>query len=155
MTKKIIGLLFLISISTVMLSFFGCGGMPKTVYDQPIVPSGYWELVWAEPKMIMTDSLFILIRSDWVDSIYTQTETPMSKDRIASLEFEVSEQSCFVSVNLHRGTHQDILLPLIAKQMPKGWYKLTPSVELLNRYDGPLMLRSRACGEMKMVWLVK
>ena len=142
-------------IATLILLLSGCGGLPKTVYDQPVVPGGYWELVWAEPKMVMTDSLFILIRSDWVDSVYTETDQPMSRDRIASLEFEVSDQSCFVSVNLHRGTNEDILLPLIAKQMPKGWYKLTPSTNLKSQYPGPLMLRSRACGQMNMVWLVK
>jgi len=136
---------FLIYVGLLLVLFTGCIKRPA-VYDKPEVAEGIWEKAWVDPEMIMTDSLFTLIRSDRIDSFYV--DDPFSLAGIKSLEFSVSDTTCFVYVKLEndaRGT----ITPLLSHNLPAGYYKLTPT----KKAGEILKLRADICGEKKTVFI--
>lgn len=107
----------------IVLIVSGCG-KPAPFGQQGGQPAnGHWEMVWAEPKVVASDTLFTLLRSDWVDSFYV-AQSGNQRNHVPTLSFFVDANDCFVSANLIDGS-QSIIQPLIALNLPYGYYKLT------------------------------
>ena len=118
----------------------------SAVYNQPEIAEGIWEKAWVDPEIIMSDSLFTLIRSDRVDSFYVNN--PLSATGIKSLEFTISDSICFVYVKLENDV-QGTITPLLAHKFPAGFYKLTPT----KKAGEILKLRADICGDKKLVFI--
>ncbi len=136
---------FLLFLSIFIILVSGCIKRPA-VYNQPEIAEGIWEKAWVDPEIIMSDSLFTLIRSDRVDSFYV--DDPFSLSGIKSLEFSVTDSVCFVYVKLENDV-QGTITPLIANKFPAGFYKLTPT-----KIAGEILkLRADVCGIKKTVFI--
>ena len=123
----------------------GCIKRPA-VYDKPEIAEGIWEKAWVDPVIIMSDSLFTLIRSDRIDSFYV--DDPFSAVGIKSLEFTIPDSICFVYVKLENDFNGTIT-PLLAHKLNAGYYKLTPT----KKAGEILKLRADICGEKKTVFI--
>lgn len=127
----------------------GCGKRQTVIYDQPeISPSGYWEKAWVEPKIVISDSLFTLIRSDFVDSFYVEEPPDLKQPVAPSLFMPVLQTDCFVVANLldDRG---EVVRPLIAQKMRYGYYQLTINEAALDPTvtgGGMLYVKVNYCG---------
>ena len=143
-------LVVLLAVVTLLLLAVGCGG-PKTTYDQPVVPAGYYETAWVEPQIVLSDSIFTLIRAARVDSIYVQGEDG-SAPWSPSLEFVVPTDTCFVSMVLQFLEGNRPPIPLIVRYLPKGNYKLTVTEPLKfgdTLYTESYQVRGSVCGVRK------
>ena len=136
-------LILLIIVSVLFIP--GCVKRPA-VYNQPEIAEGIWEKAWVDPEIIMSDSLFTLIRSDRVDSFYV--DNPLSATGIKSLEFTISDSVCFVYVKLENDA-QGTITPLLAHKFPAGFYKLTPTIKA----GEILKLRADICGDKRIVFI--
>lgn len=136
---------FLFLTGLLILFVSGCIKRPA-VYNQPEIAKGIWEKAWVDPEIIMSDSLFTLIRSDRVDSFYINN--PLSATGIKSLEFTISDSICFVYVKLENDV-QGTITPLLAHKFPAGFYKLTPT----KKAGEILKLRADICGDKKLVFI--
>lgn len=129
--------------------FAGCQQPPEPAYDQPTVPRGYYDVVWVEPQIVYADSLYTIIRADRKDSVFVRTNEVNSKAWAPALEFSVRADTCFASITLHflEGTRTD--MPLMARYLRKGYYKLTMNDPLKfgeEFYRGSYILRGTVCG---------
>ncbi len=154
-------LLASLTVSVVALTMIlpgGCSRPPQPVYDLPVVPSGYWETAWVEPRIIMADSVFTLIRADRVDSIWVELNRQQPPNESPAIEFAVPTDSCFVAVNLAVANHRGIAYPLIARSFPRGNYKLSLNLPLtLEEFPprGALEFRANVCGTMKVIPVIR
>ncbi len=149
----------LLLVMTVLLVIGGCGLKPRpTVYDEPTVPYAYWETAWVEPRIVLADSVFTLIRADRVDSIFVQVDPENPPHEPPTIEFAVPAESCFVSVNLALASHRGIAYPLIARFLRRGNYKLTVN-QPINLDEFPsreaIELRANICGVPKVVPVIR
>lgn len=113
--------------------------------------SGHFELAWVEPKILLSDSLFTLIRAERLDSFFV-AEAGYGTDRVAtSLVFEIVDLGCFVRIGLFEpgGT---MVYSFVAQKLPKGVYKF--KFDRL-RYAAPLLdapyyyLTADYCGQIQ------
>lgn len=117
-------------------------------YNQPELPSSdHWEIIWAEPRVLLSDSLYTLIRSDWIDSIQVEG-APQPFSRLAtSVHFEVDVEDCFVAANLldERGS---LIRPLLVQTFRRGHYKISLDFSRLDQsiIGGSLFLDVEYCG---------
>lgn len=135
--------------AALLLSVAGCVRKPAIVYDQPeVAPSGYYEKAWIDPKIIFSDSLYTLIRADRVDSFYVN-EPPNPNEEVASaITFQVRQDNCFTTVNL-MDNQSRILSPLLAQNLPRGFYKVTCNVSRISSglsSSGVYFLKAEYCG---------
>jgi hypothetical protein len=134
-----------------ILLLIGCGGPPVT-YDQPVVPMGYYETAWVEPQIVRSDSIFTLIRSARVDSLYVEGAEVRALSSPA-LEFVIPTDTCFVSMVLQFLESDRNPIPLIVQYLPKGTYKLTITDPLKfgdTLYLDSYQVRGSVCGVRKM-----
>ncbi len=142
-------LLLLAAIILITLVISGCQRPPDPVYDQPAVTRGYYDVVWVEPQIIYADSLYTIIRADRKDSIFVRTDDVNPAAYAPSLEFIVREDTCFATVTLFflEGTRPD--MPLMARYLRRGYYKVTMNDPLKfgdEFYRGSYILRGSVCG---------
>ena len=92
-----------LSFMVVLMSMSGCGKRQTVVYNLPEVhEGGYYEKAWVEPEIIYSDTLYTIIRADWVDSFYVdRSENPL-KALVPSLEFYVGQTECFTWISSGR-----------------------------------------------------
>ena len=138
-----------LSFMVVLMSMSGCGKRQTVVYNLPEVhEGGYYEKAWVEPEIIYSDTLYTIIRADWVDSFYVdRSENPL-KALVPSLEFYVDQTECFTWINL-LDDQRRIIKPLLAKNLGRGFYKITCSPERVNIYDSPsgvFFIKADFCG---------
>ncbi|MCH7948638.1 MAG: hypothetical protein IIC66_12660, partial [candidate division Zixibacteria bacterium] len=106
-----------------IIALAGCG--KKTLYNMPAVDqTGYYETAWIDPSVVLEDEWYTLLRSDRVDSFYVEIKPGDNKPLAPSVEFKVSQFECLTSVNLMNG-RQEIIRPLLVKNLKFGYYKLT------------------------------
>lgn len=126
----------------------GCGG-PAMIYDQPEAgSSGRWETAWIDPQILLTDSVFTLIRAEKVDSFYVGNTGKLPTSESPSIEFRVTSSDCFTAVNL-MDSHARVKLPVLARNLSPGYYKLTLDFHLLSAAEyppGDYALKLDACG---------
>ncbi|MDH4158491.1 MAG: hypothetical protein OEW00_14575 [candidate division Zixibacteria bacterium] len=121
--RKILAFVLLVLVS-------GCARRP-VVYNQPELPSGgYYDLVWVEPSIVMSDSLFTLIGARRIDSIYVKDGTRLLSTAPQSGWFRVGSDSCFASINL-LDSKSRVLRPLLARNLGRAYYKFTINPSIL------------------------
>ncbi len=135
----------LLMCTSVMLFIFGCGKRQI----RPEVPSGErFEIAWVEPQIVLSDSLFTLIKAERIDSFYVDQPTGLSSTAVPSVTFHITDDNCFTSVNL-LGPAGDVITPLLARNLSRGHYKLTVDWNRLPRGHYPYSyysLKAEYCG---------
>jgi hypothetical protein len=113
----------------------------------PEVPDGpRYEIAWIDPQIVLTDSLFTLIRAERIDSFYVDRPTG-GTSTAPSVVFHIVDVNCFTSVNL-LGPTGDVIKPLLAKNLRRGHYKLTVDWNRFPREHYPVIsysLRAEFC----------
>ena len=129
------------------IAFSGCG--KKTLYNMPAVEErGYYETAWIDPAVVLEDEWYTLLRSDRVDSFYVEIKPGENLQMAPAIEFQVSQFECLTYVNLMNG-RQEIIRPLLVKNLKFGYYKLTFNIGRLKREEipaGDYFLKAEYCG---------
>jgi len=140
---------FLLSgaVLVVLLNLTGCFRQDPS--QQLPDEAGHYELAWVEPKILLSDSLFTLIRAERLDSFFV-AEAGFGDNRIAtSLVFETVGPDCFVRIGLLEPGGA-LVHSFVAQKLPKGVYKF--KFDQL-RYAAPLLnapyyyLTTEYCGQ--------
>lgn len=138
--------------AAILLFLFGCGKRQTVVYDQPELPrGGHWETAWIDPQLILTDTLFTLIRTERIDSFYVDEPLPLDLQPTA-IHFQVDASECFVAVSI-TDSHGSILQPVIAQTLAQGYYKFTLFPHQLDprfRTAVGLSLKAFYCGRTRL-----
>ncbi|HEX2896423.1 MAG TPA: hypothetical protein VHP63_00040 [candidate division Zixibacteria bacterium] len=129
------------------LILFGCGS--KSIYNQPgSENSGYYETAWIDPKVVLEDPWYTLMKSHRVDSFYVSSDKDNPNPSTKSIKLEIKNYECLAVVNLLDGNSQ-VVRPLMAKTLGPGYYKLTVnSGQLLKEKlpPGNYYLKAEYCG---------
>ena len=131
------------------LVVFGCG--KRQTFDRfgtEISEGGYFETAWIDPQVVISDSLFTLIRAERIDSFYVDRPAYPVSATITSLTFHVDEQSCLTTVNLLNAAGE-VIKPLLVRNLRPGYYKLTVDLSRFpqDRYpDTHFYLKADYCG---------
>jgi len=137
----------LILIISLLSVFSGCG--PKRVYNQPSAENpGYYETAWVDPKVVLEDPWFSLVRSPRVDSFFVASAKDDPSPSTHSIKFEIKNYECLAIVNLVNG-RSAVVRPLLAKNLGPGYYKLTLNVGQLTKEKLPTdnyYLKAEYCG---------
>ena len=108
-----------------LIIFGGCIKRQDVVYDQPeIGQSGYYEKAWVDPTIILSDSLYTLIRSDRVDSFYVDQPPDPLEGVAPAVVFQVRQADCFTTVSL-LDDRSRVIRPLLSRNLRRGFYKIT------------------------------
>jgi hypothetical protein len=125
----------------------GCGG--GTVYNQPGSESGgYYETAWIDPKVVLEDPWYSLLRSHRVDSFFVDASEASSMPANRSIRLVIKSYECLATVNLLNGQSK-VVRPLLAKNLGPGFYKLTINVGELKKLKLPTdnyYLKADYCG---------
>ena len=131
----------------ILIAIVGCG--KKTLYNMPAVEqTGYYETAWIDPAVVLEDEWYTLLRSDRVDSFYVKIKPGENLPMAPAIEFQVSQFECLTYVNLMNG-RQEIIRPLLVKNLGYGYYKLTFNIGRLKREEmpaGDYFLKAEYCG---------
>ena len=139
-------------VAGLLVCLIGCGKRQTVVYDQPELPrGGHWETAWVDPQLLLTDTLFTLIRTERIDSFYVDEPLPLELQPTA-IHFQVDATECFVAVSIvdDRGS---ILKPLIAQTLATGYYKFTLFPHQLDprlRAATGLFIKAFYCGDTRL-----
>jgi len=131
------------------LVVFGCS--KRQTFDRfgtEISEGGYFETAWIDPQIVVSDSLFTLIRAKRVDSFYVNRPAYPVSATITSLTFHVDEQSCLTTVNLLNAAGE-VVKPLLVRNLSPGYYKLTVDLSRLppeRHPDTHFYLKADYCG---------
>ena len=132
-----------------LLMASGCGKRQSIIYDQPeLAQSGYYEKAWVDPVIIFSDSLYTLIRSDRVDSFYVDQPNDPFEQMSPSIMFHISQENCFTTVSL-LGNQSQVVRPLLARDLPRGYYKVTCNISRISEGLSPTgiyFLKAVFCG---------
>lgn len=122
-----------------LLAVWGCG---KRQVHPEVPGGGHYEIAWVEPQVLVSDSLYTLIRAERIDSFYVGQPSDFSSTEAPSVMFHVTDDECFTSVNLLNSTGE-VIKPLLVKNLPSGFYKLTFHLSGLS--EGNFYLRVDYC----------
>lgn len=135
--------IYLLVMMAAVLIWTGCGGPFRRGGDDR--PSINYEVAWVDPQIIVSDSLYTLIRAERIDSFVVDRPVRAGGPTVA---FEVNTLGCKVAINLHESGGA-FLQPILVEQLPPGFYKLTLNPTL---YDSELLpggkysIRADVCG---------
>ena len=125
----------------------GCGG--AKLYDRPSpISGGYYEVAWIDPEIILTDTLYTLIRSDRIVSLYNDKPDPY-KSLAPTISFRISSENCPTSINIF-DSRSRLLIPLIVKNLRAGFYKMTFNADRLTddlARSPSYLLKADFCGQ--------
>lgn len=131
----------------------GCQSNHRTrQVNQPPVPKGSvaggeYELVWANPQIILADTVCTLIRASRIDSLPVDKRFP-SANSLPSVEFEIPASGCTVSAVLTNAAGA-ITRTLLFRQLGRGSYRLSPERSLVTGLVGTKsVIVVRFCGQM-------
>ena len=130
-----------------VVTLSGCGGGKQIRFGEQTDRSELFDVVWVEPRIVLSDSLITLLRSERVDTLQADSRTS-SQSPAASIDFEVSKYACDVDIDL-LDERQNILRPLLVQNLAPGFYRLTFQPERLQEPSLPLgeyFLQVRYCG---------
>ncbi len=132
---------------TASLMYLGCG--PKPVYNQPAGENqGYYETAWIDPKVLLEDPWYTLLRSHRVDSFLVSSPQENPNLSTRSVRFEIKNYECLAIVTLLNG-RSEVVRPLLANNLGPGYYKLTLNVGQLMKGKLPpdnYYLKAEYCG---------
>jgi len=115
------------------LMIIGCAKRQTVAFDLPSVPTdGYYEVAWVEPEIIVSDSLFTLIRAEKIDSIFIEGTPPNNESTDKSISFKINRQFCKLQFRLINSTGQ-ILKELWYRDLTFGYYKVNITPSRINR----------------------
>ena len=115
----------------ILPALVGCG--PKAVYDQPgSEEKGYFETAWIDPKVVLEDPWYSLMRSHRIDSFYVAGPADNPNPANRSVRFDIKNYECLAIVNLLNG-RAEVVRPLLAKNLGPGYYKLTLNIGQLKK----------------------
>mgnify|MGYP001075016519 CR=1 FL=1 len=129
----------------------GCSRGPE-VPDEKRSPfeGDQFEVVWVNPQILVSDSLVTLIRAERIDSLPIEpSNLPISKP--ASIGLIVTQPTCEVVVDLVDADLR-LLYPLLLRELPVGFYKLTFNVPAIKKPPlppGVYFLRAEYCSEVE------
>ncbi len=109
-------------------------------------PSPY-ELAWVDPQIVITDSLFTLIRADRIDSFYVGLGAGRGEVAPPSLMFQITRGECITTANIMNDQGQ-VVTPLVVQRLPNGYYKLTLEWRRFTAYgpfESPRYLQATFC----------
>lgn len=142
-------LLLTVSVAASLLIAGGCGKRQTVLYDMPRPPqAGYYEVAWVDPQIIASDSLYTLIRADRIDSFHVDKPSHLFERPAPSLTFTITQERCFTTVNLLNG-RSEIVRALVARYLPKGYYKLafnSGQLSIEDRQGESYYLKAAYCG---------
>lgn len=116
----------------ILLLASGCGKRQMIVYNQPeAISGGYYETAWINPQILISDTLYTLIKAERIDSFYVEQPTELLKEPRASLTIVITEESCFATINL-LNDQGVIIKPLLARKLRSGYYKITCNIDRVN-----------------------
>ncbi len=140
-----------------LLAVTSCGHRHQVGEEEPIPGqegqpgqgSSMWETTWVDPQVVLSDSMFTLIRANRVDS-FMVTNSKQLSPKGPSISFTVKGQNCRALVSL-LDSRDRLIRPLLAQSLSPGYYKLTldfsrSSYEQLPR--GQYHLKAAACGQV-------
>ena len=137
--------LFLLLTLTVIVN--GCGRLGR-MSDEDRTPQVYYETAWIDPQIVISDSLFTLIRSERIDSFIVDRPSPEA-DGTTSISFKVPGMTCPVVINILDEKSARVFKPLLVKELPTGYYKLslnTAQVSYRTLPPGYYVLKVDNCG---------
>ena len=138
--------LFLILMLLIILN--GCGSRQGRIAEETQSPQVYYETAWVDPQIIISDSLFTLIRSERIDSFLVDRPQPEAEGT-TSISFDVSERACPVVINILNEKSARVFKPLLVKELPIGYYKLslnTARVSYRTLPPGYYVIKVDNCG---------
>lgn len=149
--------LWLLAVILTITLVASCSRPPSPIADQPDPSQGYWEKVWVDPQIVRAEADYTLIRSDRIDSLY---HTPDGRRPVYSstLEFVITEDSCLVSINLEGGFDRSLVVPMMVRTLPTGFYKFTPTSGIALGSIGasdPYLIRAFVCGRERYVPVIR
>ncbi|RKX29258.1 MAG: hypothetical protein DRP47_02160 [Candidatus Zixiibacteriota bacterium] len=148
------GVVFVLSI----IMTTGCTKPPIPVANQPSLHQSYWEKIWVDPQIFLSEAQYTLIRSDRVDSMYHEKGETWNSPRIPSLEFTIDDDSCIVSISFLHSLDHSIVAPMIVRFLPHGHYKFTPTsgIDLGTiRAGEPYFIKATICDRDKIVPVIR
>jgi len=131
------------------LTIVGCGG--RRIADRFGTEKhrrSNYEIAWVDPQIVISDSLFTLIRAERIDSFYVGRSARKATSITPSIMFQITEAKCITSVNLLSSTGE-VIRPLLVRNLSSGYYKLTVELSRFSRetyLDSPLYLKADYCG---------
>ncbi len=134
------------------LAALGCG-KKRQMFDRfgtEISEGGHFETAWVDPQIVISDSLFTLIRAERIDSFYVNRSAPSVPTATTSLTFYVSEPSCPTTVNLVNSAGE-VVEHMLVRNLRQGYYKLSvdPNRFPPERYlDTHLYIKADYCGRL-------
>ncbi len=110
---------------------------------------GHYEIAWIDPQIVISDSLFTLIKAQRIDSFFLDQPAYPTSAAAPSLVFRILYDECVTSVNLINSAG-DVIRPLLVKRLGQAYYKLTIDLSHFNEATSttlPLYLEANYCGE--------
>lgn len=128
-----------------LLTLAGCFGRKQAPYTFPQLPEPVsYETVWVEPGIVLSDSLFTLIRADRIDSVLIDDVSNTYAPVTSSVEFAINQRACFTVINI-LNTSQEVIMPLVATQLDPGHYRLSLNQPAIKRSGLPVGLYDLRC----------
>lgn len=126
-----------------ILVWVGCTGpFRRGGHDQP---TAHYDYAWVDPQIVISDSLYTLIRADRIDSFVVVSPVRSGGPTVV---FEIGLQDCTVAINLHESGGA-FLQPIMVENLPPGFYKLTLNPTLYDSKmlpGGKYTIRGDVCG---------
>jgi hypothetical protein len=152
MTRHIFSPRGLLTVVAILLVVSGCGRKARIVEEKPVLLETRWyETLWVEPEVIVSDTLITLIRSERIDSVRID---PSAADvnRPAAIELRIGEPVCNVSIGL-LDSRLRLVHPLLLRRLPAGFYRLTLNIDRLREPPlppGTYFVKADYCGRAEM-----
>jgi hypothetical protein len=129
--KSIRPAILLVLVILILIS--GCTKRQAIEFDLPTVPTeGYYEIAWVEPEIVVSDSLFTLIRAERIDSIFVEGTHPDIELTDRSITFKINRQFCNSKFSLVNSTGQK-LIELWNRDLTFGYYKVNINPSRIDR----------------------
>lgn len=112
------------------------------------MPAGQnWEIAWVDPQIVSSDQFHTLIYASRIDSMRVAGFEP----RVApGTVFHLETDTCLVTIDLLDQTDR-IVMPLLVRRLPVGWYKFTVTPTPPKDYalpPGTYVVEVGHCGEV-------
>jgi len=140
--KKFILLLLITIIAS------GCGRKSSVMYDFPEqLDESAYEMVWVNPSIVESDTLFSLIKAERLDSIFVENSVAPDFGRTALLTFEIPMGSCQTTIEFTDPAGESIYR-IFSGELSLGHYKLSlnsENIELSEISKDDLYVRVNYC----------
>ena len=116
------------SILSVLLAV-SCGGPARQ--DFPHQPGEVYEWVWADPTILISDTLITILQAKRIDSFKVEQPLDLSAAAENGLRFRVYPEACVVSIYMENPFDQKIV-DLFTGRLEPGYYKVNVQPSRIN-----------------------